>query len=144
MGRIRPTSSRRNSLSLTAPLMGWTALRGAVGLCPTTAHKQEIEFKTLETEKAGVPRAEDAEHSNWVRPHINAYVPVGNVANGRAQPEKYAAVPAPQNSRPDAQQSFVYGNFILFAPLPTRFSAPLSAPHAPFDVLYAVPVSIGC
>merc|ERR1719272_1280975 len=76
------------------------------------ARGHEIEFKTLETEPAGKPRAEDAEHSNWVRPHINAYVPVSNVGGGRgpsAQPA-YAAVPAPQNSRPDAQQSFVLSN----------------------------------
>ena len=105
------------------------------------ARGQEIEFKTLETEPAGKPRAEDAEHSNWVRPHINAYVPVSNVGGGRgpsAQPA-YAAVPAPQNSRPDAQQSFVLSNVFAGCPLEVKCAASWKCiPQGQAECLYII------
>lgn len=105
------------------------------------ARGQEIEFKTLETGPAGVARAEDAEHSNWVRPRINAYVPVSNVGGGRgpsAQPA-YAAVPAPQNSRPDAQQSFVLSNVFAGCPLEVKCAASWKCiPQGQAECLYII------
>lgn len=103
-----------------------------------TQGQQDVEFKTMEG--AGEERRPVVgdEHNNWVRPQINAYVPVGN-KNARQNPRPYAAVPPPQAARADSQQSFVLSNVFAGCPLEVNCAASWKCiPQGQAECLYII------